>query len=180
MPPVAATFETALAFVGALCRDGRFDDSAPGETFVTHYGVTQMTWDFAASHGIVSGSFAAATPEQCAAVMRALYWNAMHCSSFQPGVNLMLFNDSVLSGTGHVASLVARIVGSTVPPTSVIGPDILRRANSFGAKRLIDAIAAGDDAYFAALRTAPLFLHGWERREADAQRLAYQMAGIAG
>jgi lysozyme family protein len=174
---VPATYEACLAFVEGPSRDGSFNDSAPGEAFVTHYGVTQYTWGMAVQQGIVDGGFSSATTEQCAAVMRALYWNSMHCSSFAPGIGLMLFNDGVLCGTGHATRLVQRIVGAA--QDGVVGPQTLRLANSFGVKALIDAIVAGDDAYFAALKNAPLFLHGWLRRESDAQKLAYQMAGVS-
>lgn len=174
--PVASTFAACLAFVLGPDRDGHGDDSAPGEGFLTRWGVTHPTWDMAEHQGIVSGSLADATRAQCAAVLRALYWNVLHCSALGPGVNLMAFNAGMLAGTGHAARLIQRIVGAGVD--GVIGPLTIHACDGFGDQALIDAIAAGDEAYYAALATADLFLRGWTLREQAARALAYQMAGL--
>ena len=172
----ANNFQAAMDFIWAPDRDGAKNDSAPGEQFATAYGVTQMTWDSAVADGIVSGALADATKDQCEAIYRVRYWNALHASSLQDGVDLMMFNSAVLAGAGHAAKLLQRIVGAE--QDGAIGPDTLRHANSFGVKALIDAIADGDEAFFASLANAPLFLRGWTRREEAARQLAYKMARI--
>jgi lysozyme family protein len=93
-----------------------------------------------------------------------------------PGCDLMVFNDGMVCGVGHVSRLVQRIVG--VPVDGVIGPVTLRGIKSMGAGRFINAMAKADDEYYASLAKAPLFLRGWTRREAEARALALKMAGI--
>jgi lysozyme family protein len=169
------TFESSDAFV--LGFDGFKDDRAPTENFATAYGVTQMTWAYAITQGVVADKpIAQATATDCAAIRRALYWNALHCSALQPGVNLMVYNDGVLCGAGHSARLLQRI--AAVTQDGVIGADTLRRANSMAAQTLIDALAQADEQFFASLAKADLFLAGWTRREEAARALAYKMARI--
>lgn len=178
MAPVPATFDACLDFVWGPGRDGQRDDRAPGESFATAYGVTQASWDHAVQDGVVQGDLADATREQCAAVLRAYYWNALHCSALPAGVSLVVFNDGVLAGAGHTARLLQHVVGAA--QDGVIGPETLRLAASFGDRRLIDALVAADEAFFASLHNAPLFLRGWTRREEEARQLAYRMAGLGG
>ena len=160
------TFDTALAFIWSADRDGHQQDSAMGEQFRTSWGVTQMTWDSAVADGIVSGDLADATRDQCAAIYRARYWNALRCSQLSPGVALVCFVDGTLTGVGHVAKLLQRIVGTT--PDGSIGPMTLSAARAYAhgdQRALVNALIDADEAYLAALANAPLFIHGWTRRE---------------
>ena len=167
------TFETCDAFV--LKFDGFRDDRAVGEDFATAYGVTEWTWQYAQEQGLIpeDKGIAEATADDCESIRRALYWNTIHGSSLPPGVALMVYNDGVLCGVGHVVRLLQRVLGAQ--QDGVIGPDTLRRAGSFGSKALIDALATADETYLAALANAPLYLTGWDRREEEARQLAYQM-----
>ena len=171
-------FEAALNFVWGPGRDGQEDDAAPGEHFETKWGVTQATWDLAVAHGVVTGTLDDATRDDCAKVFRALYWNAINADHLPAGVDLMVFNDAVVCGVGHAAKLLQRIVGTV--PDGAIGMKTIDAVFDFGrnSKRLIDALAAADKAYYASLLKAPLFLTGWDRREKDAQIAAYQLAGL--
>jgi lysozyme family protein len=169
-------FNACLAFVWAPDNDGAKEDSSPSEGFATAYGITQMTWDNAAAQGIVSGDLSNATQTQCATILRVMYYNAMRCAVLPPGVNLMMFNDGMVTGVGHAARMLQRILGTN--EDGEIGLVTTTLAGSYGTQALIDAIAAADETYYAALANAPLYLRGWVRREGQAQVLAYQMAGI--
>jgi lysozyme family protein len=172
---VPSTYEACRDFVWGF--DGFKDDRAAGENFATAYGVTQYTWGYAVSEGIVKGDIANATQADCDNILHALYWNVCRCSSMPPGANLMLFNNSVLAGAGHAIRQLQRVLG--LDQDGIVGPRTIQAANSFGDKPLIDALTAADDAYLQALANAPLYLNGWMRRENDAKVLAYQMAGVA-
>ena len=167
-----AAFTAAANFIWAPSNDGSRNDSAPGETFNTVLGITQMTWDGAVSRGIVTGALEDATREQCLAIYRAEYWNALSCDSLPGGVAIVLFNDSVLTGSGHVARLLQRVVGT--PQDGVIGPATLTAATATWHKdALIDALIKADETYLAALRNAPQFINGWDRREEACRALAH-------
>jgi lysozyme family protein len=160
---VATTFDRAINFIWAPNRDGRQDDRAPGESFATAWGITQMTWDHAVAEGVVSGTLAGATRAQCKAIYRANYWDPPHCDALDPGVAFVLFNNAVLSGVEAAVRLLQRIVGAV--EDGVVGPHTLRMANAMPAKELIDRLTAADETYLASLRNAPMFIRGWDRRE---------------
>jgi lysozyme family protein len=166
-PDSGTTFDRAINFIWAPDRDGHRNDRAPGESFATAWGITQMTWDGAVASGIVSGPLADATLEQCKAIYRADYWNPLHCDALNPGVAFVLFNDATLSGVDAAARLLQRVVGAT--EDGVIGPQTLRLANAMPATELIDRLTVADEKYLAALRNAPLFIRGWDRRERACQ-----------
>jgi lysozyme family protein len=152
------TFDAALAFIWDADRDGHAYDRAPGETFATAWGVTEMTWQAAVADGLMSGELADATREQCATIYRARYWNPLRCDSFAPGVAMVLFVDATLTGTGHVARLLQRIVGTVAD--GVIGPHTIAAANRWIPAALIGQLMDVDEAYLATLAKAPTFLRG--------------------
>lgn len=172
----AANFIAALGFIWQPENDGHQNDSAPGEAFRTSWGVTQATWDAAIDAGVVKGTLDTATQTQCVAIYRAFYWNALHASSLPDGVDIMAFVDATLTGAGHVARLLQRIVGAAVD--GAIGPDSLRLIGSYGTARMIDSIAAADLEYEMALANAPKFINGWTRREQECRVLAYKIARL--
>jgi len=166
----ATTFDRAINFIWAPDRDGHQNDRAPGESFATAWGITQMTWDQAVANGIVSGPLVDATREQCKAIYKANYWDPLHCDSLNPGVAFVLFNDAVLSGVGSAARLLQRVVGAT--EDGVIGPQTLGLANALPARALIDRLTAADEKYLASLSNAPMFIRGWDRRATACQVVA--------
>jgi lysozyme family protein len=167
------TFHLALDFIWHPDRDGHQDDTAPGEVFRTSYGVTQATWDDAAADGIVSGDLTDATQDQCASIYRARFWNVLRCDAFSPGVALVLFSDATLTGTGHVARLLQRLVVTV--EDGVIGPRTISAANRWVPRRLIAALIAADMDYLAGLANAPKFIRGWTRREEALRTAALSM-----
>jgi len=168
------TFDQAIDFIWDPSRDGHQNDRAPGESFATAWGITQMTWDDAVARGIVSGSLANATREQCKAIYRANYWEPLHCDALNPGVAFVLFNDGVLSGVDAATRLLQRSVGAN--EDGVIGPQTLRMANAMPAPQLIDKLTAADERYLASLRNAPMFIRGWDRRALACQEAALTLA----
>jgi lysozyme family protein len=169
-------FQSALDFIWQPQNDGHRNDSAPGENFATVYGVTQPVWDRACEEGLVTGDIATADLAECTAIYHSFYWNAAGCQLLPAGIDLMVFNDAVLCGTGHGSRLLQRVVGAK--QDGAVGPKTLALVQRMNTKEVIDQIASGDEAYFASLRNAPRFLNGWTRREKDAQALAYRLAAI--
>lgn len=171
----ASSFPVFMAFIWSPTNDGARRDNAPGETFNTVRGITQMTWDAAARDGIVAGDLQDATDAQLTAIYQANYWNALRCNELPAGVDVMVANDAVLAGPGHAARLLQRCVG--VAEDGAIGPETLRGVWRVGTAPLIDKLHDADDAFFASLAKAPLFLGGWTRREDDARALALRLIG---
>jgi lysozyme family protein len=169
------TFDRAIDFIWAPDRDGHQNDRAPGESFATAWGITQMTWNNAVANGIVSGPLADATRAQCKAIYRADYWDPLHCDSLNPGVAFVLFNDAVLSGVDAAVRLLQRMVGAT--EDGIVGPQTLGMANAMQPSQLIDRLTVADEKYLASLANAPMFIRGWDRRELACQAEALTLLG---
>lgn len=164
-----------LGFIWLPEQDGQKNDSAPGETFKTSWGITEMTWGYAQEHGVVKGSLEDMTIEQAATVYLALYWNVLNCSNIPLPLAFCMFCDATLTGTGHVGKMVQKIVGAN--PDGVIGRKSLMaidnyvRVHSLGA--LVDAEIDADEEYLESLANAPKFIRGWTRRDEDMRRQAH-------
>src|SRR4029077_8849043 len=121
-----------------------------------------------------------ATQAQCGNVFLALYFNAMRLSSLPTAVGFVLFCDSTLTGPGHVAALLQRVVGMAGKDIDgVIGDHTLAAVNRWidvhGQTALVDAIIKADLIYLAALHNAAKFLHGWTRRVTEQQAIAHEI-----
>lgn len=169
-------FDTSLDFIWGPSRDGQPDDSAPGETFRTSYGVTASTWAYAVDHGIVTGNIEDATRDQCGAIFRAFYWNAMHCSSLPAGVDLLLFEQATLGGTGIVVRIMQGIIGAEAD--GVVGPETLRLAGSHNVRDMIDRQVQTFLVHLSTLGNWQTFQRGWTNREVAAKAAAYKLARI--
>lgn len=170
-------FPACLAFVWEPQNDGAPNNGAGGETFITQWGVTASDWQTAVARGVVTGGIETASRDDCAKVLRALHWDGCDCGNMPPGCDLMVFNDAMVCGVGHTTRLVQRLVDTTDTGYG-IGPLTILAIKGMGAASFIDGMRRADEAFYAALAKAPLFLKGWDRREEDAAIAAKKMAGV--
>jgi lysozyme family protein len=176
MPLIANSFAGMTPVV--LQFDDTKNDQAAGENFQTAYGVTEYTWANAINEGIVPNKpLSQATRDECLMILRADYFNRCRIIALPAGPNLQVYHTALLSGAGHAAALLNRIVGAVGTAVTV---DTIRRANSFpgGAPALIEALYVADETFLAALANAPKYIHGWDRAEDVMRAAAYAMLGI--
>lgn len=164
-------WDAALAFVWRPENDGADNNSAPGEAFLTRWGVIEATWDTAADEGIVDGDLRDATKDDLATILRAMFWNVLGGDRLVVdgvrGAALMIFNMGMVAGVGRSAKLLQRIVG--VAQDGQVGPHTIAAAAAMNQHDLILALEKADDAFFASCRQANRFLRGWTRRVTDAR-----------
>jgi lysozyme family protein len=153
--------------------DGVKDDAAPGETFKTSYGVTEYTWQDGVIHGLVTGTIDNCTRADADTILRVLFWQAAGCPIMPAGADLMIYANCVASGIGHAVKLAQRIVGVT--QDAFAGPKTRLAIIGYGVAKFIAAMGAADEAYYATLPTANLYLHGWDRREGLAMNAAVKL-----
>lgn len=157
--------------------DGSAADDAAGEPRGnTHWGVVRATWAgaFAFDGVTVSNSdFDTAPQSDFAKVLRWACWNAIDGDRLaqygRGGTAIVLANMAMAAGARQAVLLLQRTLG-TVVVDGVMGP-VTRLATCARGQPLIDDLTNADDVFFAGLRTAPLYLHGWTRR-AEAFRAA--------
>ena len=89
LPGLPAGFRYGMDFIWDPSRDGHDQDSAPGETFLTRWGVTQATWDGAVHDGVASGTLEAATQASLGNVFLARYFQAMSLGLFPTAIGFV-------------------------------------------------------------------------------------------
>ena len=170
-PPPPDPFQPAFEMV--MKYDGAYKDSAPGEKFVTHFGIVPDTWQAAAAHGVVSGEFDSITWDQAEAIYRADYWNKMGCGHLHPAVGFVMFCDATLTGTGNVVRLAQRICGATVDGAA--GPETWQKISAMDPADFVQKFIDADGTYLQSLASAPKYINGWMRREHEVEAAAMAM-----
>jgi lysozyme family protein len=163
-------FEAGFRFFMGPNFDGHENDSAPGETFSTRWGVTQMTYADALAKGVVTNPFATCTIDDCKAIYKANFYDANRCGEMPAPVACVLFVDATLMGTKTPARNLQIVVGAVAD--GAIGPKSIAAINASDpretARRLIDL----DLAHLRALANWGQFGHGWTNRETQLLALA--------
>lgn len=175
--PVNTTaWDASLAFVWRPENDGADNNSAPGEAFLTRWGVVEATWEHACDEGIVPNvDLRQAQKADLGTVLRVLFWNVCCCDRLAAGgargVALMVFNMGMVAGVGRTARLLQRVVGVTedgqVGPLTVSA--VLSHTDHLD---LIAKLATADETFFAQCKQAGRFMKGWDRRVEDAKKAA--------
>jgi lysozyme family protein len=178
-PALPVGLRWGLLFIWQSAEDGHADDSAPGETFRTSWGITEMLLADAIAKGILPQvPIGSLSQQQAATVYLGEFWQAMLLDEFPVSIGFCLFCDATLTGSGHVARLLQRIVGA--PEDGVIGRiETVPATQRFLAVRsetiLVEALIDADEQYEAALANAPKFINGWRRREIEEENWALEL-----
>lgn len=144
--------------------DGVKDDEAPGEKFITTYGITSWTWKEAIEAGIIADkSQSLCTPDDARTILHALYWNKMHCDEFAAGVDLMVFDFGMMAGNTASVRCLQRCVAEAVD--GIVGPHTLQAVAKARPAILIEALRMEHLRYLEDLENWPQFAHGWTRRQ---------------
>lgn len=173
-------FLDGLDFFWVPSMDGHQEDSAPTESFRTSWGITPPIWNAGLAQGVVHGDLENATQEQCAALFFVFFFNALRLTTVPEAIAFTLFVESTLTGTGHVAKLLQRIVGTA--QDGIVGSLTLtamyRYIVKVGTKAMLDAIVDGDEVYEKSLPNAATYIGGWIKRDEEERLAAYKFAGI--
>jgi lysozyme family protein len=171
-----ANWTSALAFVWRPENDGqplhRTDGDPGGDTA---WGVIATTYQMAVAHGYVSGTIDTATQAQCGTVLHAFFWLSARCQDLPSGVDLVVFNIAMCSGTGEAVRLLQRSV--CVDDDGLFGDVTLTAVRAAAPGDLIAKLTATDEAFLESLNTFRLFGDGWTRRANDCETAGLRLAG---
>lgn len=169
-------FEAGMRFFLGPEYDGHLDDSAPGETFTTKFGVTSMTYAQALSDGVVSKPWnQVATVADVAPIYRAEFYDFNRCGEMPPSVGMVVFVDSTLMGTHEPAANLQRTLD--VRADGMVGPftiAALAKANPVSIAARVEAL---DLKYLSGLPQWPLYKNGWTHREQNLLIAALALSG---
>ena len=93
-------FERCLAIT--LQWEGGVSNDAADPGRLTKWGITHANYDaWRVSKRLPTQSVRAMTLDECKAIYRRDYWDAMSCDTLPPGYDLCVFDAAVNSGTGR-------------------------------------------------------------------------------
>ena len=152
--------------------DGSASDDAPGEPpGNTHWGVIRATWETAISRGLVVSdpNFSTAPQADFALVLRWACWRPVYgdqlSSAGGAGVAIVLANMAMAAGAYRAVMLLQRTLGGLVIDGGMGPATYAATISALDKGRvLIGELTRADEAFFASLPNALMFLHGWTRR----------------
>ncbi len=117
------------------------------------------------------------TPETAAPVYREGYWRKTASDRLPPGLDYMVFDLAVNSGTQRAARYLQRCAG--VGEDGVIGPKTLAAVADVGASRMVHRLADLREGFYRSLPTFSTFGKGWMRRLSEVTSRSIAWAGGA-
>lgn len=149
---------------------------------LTNRGITQATWvAWEKEHGRGLSSVAQSTVENASAIYREEFWDGISGDLLPVGVDLMVFNESVMSGCSVAIKMLQKAL--EVPGLKIDGhigtQTRVALANVVGNRayevRVIDNIKVAQLSWLKKLTSWKFFGGGWNSRVNRQQLIAHQM-----
>lgn len=115
-------------------------------------------------------------PETAAPVYRSGYWLKCKCDQLPAGVDYMVFDLAVNSGTSRAIRYLQRVAG--VAEDGVIGPKTLAAVAALNPARFVERMSDLREAFYRSLPTFRTFGVGWMRRLNEVEALAKVWAAV--
>jgi lysozyme family protein len=163
-----SNFNACLALV--LKSEGGYVNHPADPGGRTNLGVTQKVWENWVGHPVTEADMRALTPDDVAPMYKAKYWDAVKGDYLLSGVDYVVFDTAVNSGTARAAKLLQTSLGITAD--GAIGPATLTAMQACDPIKLIKDICAERLAFLQGLSTFGTFGNGWTRRVNEVQAVA--------
>lgn len=112
-------------------------------------------------------------------IYKAKYWDVMNCDQLTAGVDDMVFDYGIHSGTGRSGKVLRVLVGFS-GATSVVSTDVIAAVKKRDPRALIEAIKSERLAFLKSLSTWPKYENGWTTRVDEVEAFSLQLAaGVA-
>lgn len=160
-----------------LKHEGGFVNHPKDPGGMTNLGVTKKVWEeWMMPQPVTEADMRALTPELVAPLYKNRYWNVCRCDDLPAGVDYVVFDIAVNSGTGRAAKFLQSAVGAT--PDGSIGPNTITivRRTELSPKELINIICDRRELFWKSLSTFSTFGKGWLRRGEEVRKKALEMA----
>lgn len=116
------------------------------------------------------------TPETAAPVYRKGYWLATSCDQLPAGVDYIVLDLAVNSGTSRAKRYLQRVAGVT--EDEVIGPRTLSAVRALNPVRAVERMSEIREEFYRSLSTFDAFGKGWLRRLSEVEQLASVWAAV--
>ena len=113
------------------------------------------------------------TIEDVAPIYKKNYWNRCKCDDLESGVDWVVFDWAVNSGTGRSAKAIQKICGAS--QDGAIGPKTLALIGKQNTQYVIEEFGKIRQDFYESLKTFDTFGKGWTRRNKETTAKALEM-----
>ena len=113
------------------------------------------------------------TVEDVAPIYKKNYWDRCKCDDLESGVDWVVFDWAVNSGTGRSAKAIQKICGAT--QDGAIGPKTLALIGTQNTQYVIEEFGKIRQDFYESLKTFDTFGKGWTRRNKETTEKALEM-----
>jgi len=158
-------FDKALKAV--LVHEGGyvFNPKDPGGE--TNLGCTKAVWEEHCGHPVDTKTMKALTPADVGPLYKNKYWDKIKGDDLPSGVDYVVFDAAINSGSGRAAKWLQACVG--VEPDGGIGPKTLAAVRAFNPEQLIKDYSKRRLSFLSDLSTWETFGRGWAKRVAEVE-----------
>ena len=113
------------------------------------------------------------TVEDVAPIYKKNYWDRCKCDDLDSGVDWVVFDWAVNSGTGRSAKAIQKICGAA--QDGAIGPKTLALIGTQNTQYVIEEFGKIRQDFYESLKTFDTFGKGWTRRNKETTAKALEM-----
>lgn len=168
-----SNFSNCMAHI--LKHEGGFVNHPADPGGMTNLGVTKAAWEEYVGHEVTEADMRALTPEAVEPFYKKRYWDVCRCDELQSGLDYIVFDIAVNSGTGRAAKFLQTELGVTADGSIGSGTLAAYRLRISDTIQLINNIADRRQAFLESLKTFPVFGKGWTRRGNEVRDAALAM-----
>ena len=114
------------------------------------------------------------TVEDVAPIYKKNYWDRCKCDELSSGLDWVVFDWAVNSGTSRASKAVQKVCGATTD--GIIGNQTLSLIEKQDPKYMIEEVSVIRQSFYESLRTFKTFGRGWTRRNKETTEKALSMA----
>ena len=113
------------------------------------------------------------TVEDVAPIYKKEYWDRCKCDDLESGVDWVVFDWAVNSGTGRSAKAIQKICGAA--QDGAIGPKTLALIGKQDTQYVVEEFGKIRQDFYESLKTFDTFGKGWTRRNKETTEKALEM-----
>jgi lysozyme family protein len=164
-------FEQCLALT--LKEEGGFANNPKDPGGMTNLGVTRATYEQWLGRHVTDDEMRALTIKDVEPIYRTNYWDRVRGDELPVGVDLVVFDLAVNSGTTRAAKFLQQALN--VPSDGIIGPKTLAACQQRDPEELIEQICQERLQFLKQLSTWETFGKGWTNRITRIEAAAKKM-----
>ena len=161
-------------FASVMREEGGYVNNPKDPGGATNHGVTKHVWESWIGHPVSDDDMKRLTIDDVKPLYKQRYWDVCRCDELPDGVDFVVFDTAVNSGTTKAARLLQQML--SIPVDGVIGPKTVAAAKEANSRNLSDRYCDARLAYLKGLGTWPTFGDGWGARISQLRASADLMA----